>query len=150
MRCFETSCCIVIPRNNHDVHRRSSRVKTGECPVKECLRFAGWMLAVEDITGDQESIDLSLLNDPYEVFEHGDVFEIARVAAKCVAKVPIGCMKDAQHKVLRVPNSNLKLNTIVEQADHEKCSPQLLTQPEPVTTQVGLNLVSHNESRIEV
>jgi hypothetical protein len=79
------------------------------------------------------------------------VFEIARVAAKGVAKVPIGCMKDAQHKVLRVLNCNLTLNTIVEQADHAKYLPQPLTRPASESRHwLGLDLVSHNESRIEV
>jgi hypothetical protein len=59
------------------------------------------MLAVEDVSGDEESIDLTLLDDIYDRVENGGLLEVPRIPAERMTQMPVGGMKNAQHDPIR-------------------------------------------------
>ncbi len=102
MRCFETLRCIVIADDNHHIHRRSSGGKASERAIEQCLRFGGGMLAVE-ISPATREMSISLLNNLYKLFEHGDIQNRAG-NREVYDQGTNRCMKHAQYNTFGVLN----------------------------------------------
>jgi hypothetical protein len=63
MRGLKPSSSVVVAGNDNDVHRRTGSVEASESAIKERLRFARRVLAVENVSRDEEGIDLALIDN---------------------------------------------------------------------------------------
>jgi hypothetical protein len=59
------------------------------------LGFAGGILAIENVAGNEYDIHLTLCDDLYKLIEDGEMLRLSAVPSKGVADVPIRCMENA-------------------------------------------------------
>jgi hypothetical protein len=57
--------------------------------IKELLGFAGGVLAIENVAGNEYDIYLTLCDDLYKLIEDGEMLRLSAVPAKGVADVPV-------------------------------------------------------------
>jgi len=80
----------MVPCNDHDLHFRPCCAQATQSPIKELLCLAGWILAIEDISRDDQHIDLLVDHNLNELIKNRDVLIFAAIATKRVSNVPIG------------------------------------------------------------
>ena len=95
---FEPRAGIVIARGQDDLQCGQSGVGAGEEIEKAALCGGGWIDRVENIPRDEERIGPALGERAQEPVEKKPVLEVAIIAVKGLAQMPVGGVKKAEHR----------------------------------------------------
>ena len=80
---------VVIAGNHDNLDSRPCGTYMTKRSIKELLGFAGGVLAIENVAGNEYDIYLTLCDDLYKLIEDGEMLRLSAVPAKGVADVPV-------------------------------------------------------------
>jgi len=82
----------VISSNHDNLDSRPRGTQTAKRSIKELLGFAGGILAVENVAGNEYDIHLTLCDNLYKLIEDGEMLRLSAIAAEGMADVPVSGM----------------------------------------------------------
>ena len=95
MRRLQAASGIMIPCDDYDLQFRPRCAQAAKSSIEKLLCLAGWILAIEYISRNDQHIDLLLDHDMDKLIKDRHVLIFAAMATECVANVPIGGVQNA-------------------------------------------------------
>ena len=94
----------MVAGDDHSRHSLPHAAHPHKCAVKQLLRFSGWILAVEDVAGNNECVYVSLNDNLFDTFKNFSVLVLARISVKRLAKMPVRSVKNTDHELTQLPS----------------------------------------------
>jgi hypothetical protein len=97
VRSLQSACRIVVTCCDDRFHGRPCPMQSLNGFIEQSLCFAGWVLAIENISRHEQRVDFSLGNDSDQLVEYAGMLVLARISAQSLPYMPICGMQHANH-----------------------------------------------------